>query len=378
MTPEAINLFSPTYRKHEILSEIEQCLDRGWTGLGYKTLEFEQAWKEYAGFAHAHFVNSATAGLELALDVLGKDSTFEIITSPLTFVATNHSILRSERGMPHFVDVDHYLCLDPDEVEAAINERTRAVLFVGLGGNTGSLRKIIDICKRRQVALILDAAHMAGTRWRGGGHVGTEADATVFSFHSVKNLPTADSGAVCFKRADHDALARQLSWHGIDKDTYTRSQPVAAQAYRWRYDVPEVGMKGHGNSIMAAMALVGLRYLDHDNAYRRQLATWYDEQLPESVRFVPMSVDCESSRHLYQIRVKNRDAVLSALNAAGIFPGVHYELSTTYPMYANTFYAETPRARAAADELISLPMHMKLTRKDVDRIAAEVARATRG
>ena len=135
--------------------------EKGWTGLGYKTGEFEEAWKNYTGLPHAHFVNSGTAGLHLALKLLkergGWQEGDEVISTPLTFVSTNHVILY-ERLTPVFADVDEYLCLDPASVASRISARTRAVCFVGMGGNIGRYREVLEICRARGLALILDGA----------------------------------------------------------------------------------------------------------------------------------------------------------------------------------------------------------------------------
>jgi dTDP-4-amino-4,6-dideoxygalactose transaminase len=191
---------------------------------------------------------------------------------------------------------------------------------------------------------------------------------SIFSFHSVKNLPTADGGMICFADAALDAEARKASWLGINKDTYTRMGD--AGTYKWLYDVEFEGWKYHGNSVMAAMGLVGLRYLDQDNAYRRQLATWYDDLLgsQKEVSPVPIGHGCEPSRHLYPIQVDARDELMVFLNAAKIYPGVHYRINTDYPMYR---YAQgtCPNAEKASRRLISLPLHLKMTRADVERVA---------
>jgi len=367
---DPIHLFRPQYRTEEVLAEIRECLERGWTGLGYKTLEIEQAWCRYTGLHHAHFVASATAGLQLALRVLGERDGWklgdEVITTALTFVSTNHVILH-EGLVPVFADVDEYLCLDPASVEERITPRTRAVMFVGMGGNSGRLSEVAGLCRSRGLRLILDAAHMAGTRVD-GRHVGGEADAAVFSFHAVKNVPTADSGMVCFTDGDLDAQVRQWSWLGIDKDTYTRTHSQAA--YRWMYDVPHVGFKAHGNSVMAAMALVALKYMGEDNVVRRKIAEWYEELLVDirGVATVAVPAGCESSRHLFQVLVDDRDRVMVELNKREIYPGVHYRLNTDYPMYRGR-PGPTPRAAGAAARVISLPMHLGLDRRDVERVA---------
>lgn len=364
-----IQLFNPKFRIDECLQEIRECLEKGWTGLGYKTLEFEDAWKAYSGHPNAHFLSSNTVGLHLALHVFkteyGWDDDAEVITTPLTFVSTNHAILYA--GLkPVFADVDDYLCLDPSSVLKRITPKTKAILFVGMGGNIGQYEKILKICHKRKIKLVLDAAHMAGTRLH-GSHVGPEADVTVYSFQAVKNLPTADSGMICFKDKHLDERVRKLAWLGINKDTYART--ASQGAYKWMYEVEELGFKYHGNSIMAGMGLVGLRYLDQDNAYRRQLAIWYRQHLEgtEGIQLVAHAPECESSTHLFQIRVQNRDTVMLALNKSDIFPGVHYRDNTEYRMYS---YAQgsCPKAALASAEVISLPMHMGITAADVKSI----------
>lgn len=366
---DPIQLFVPAFRVDEILAGIRECLEKGWTGLGFKTVEFEEAWKRYTGLPGAHLLNSATAGLHLAVRLLKEADGWrdgdEVVSTPLTFVSTNHAILY-ERLRPVFADVDEYLCLDPQSVADRIGSRTRAVVFVGMGGNTGRLDAVARLCRARGLRLILDASHMAGTRWD-GRHVGAEGDVAVFSFHAVKNLPTADAGMICFADPALDREVRKWTWLGIDRDTYART--VGPGAYKWYYDVEHEGFKYHGNSIMAVMGLVALRYLDHDNAYRRQAATWYDELLGDKMERVPVAPGCEPSRHLYQVLVDHRDQVMLALNGHGIYPGVHYRDNTVYRMYADG-QGSCPRARDASNRLISLPLHMRLTHADVRRVSA--------
>jgi len=367
-----LHVLKPFYRVDEVLEEIRPCLESGWTGPGEKTLEFEQAWRDYTGLEYAHMVNSATAGLIVALRTLAKIDGWgfgsEIITTPLTFVSTNHAILQ-QGFKPVFADVDQYLCLDPADVERRITSQTRAVMFVGIGGSTGNLREMAALCKRHGLRLILDAAHMAGTRLD-GAHVGAEADVAVFSFQAVKNLPTADSGMICFRDEVFAADARRWTWLGINKDTYTRTEKGGR--YAWEYDVDRVGYKCHGNAIMAAMGLVALRHLDEDNAQRREIAKWYDEFLNYSTLLrVPQPRGCESSRHLYQVRSLDREGLLPKLHEAGIYPGVHYGLNTQYSMYRKD-NAPCAVAVLAGSELISMPMHLGITQADVERIAKVV------
>lgn len=365
----AQQLFVPTYRIDECLKEIRECLELGWTGLGYKTVEFEEAWKGYTGYDNAHFLNSATAGLHLAVKILKDRLNWregdEVISTPLTFISTNHAILYEGLNVV-FADVDEYLCLDPTDVKKKITPKTRAILFVGFAGNSGQYDKIKRICQENQLALIVDAAHMAGTSIDGKRHI-SGADAAIYSFQAVKNLPTADSGMICFANHQDDARARKLSWLGISKDTYSRTN--SKSVYKWRYDVEDVGYKYHGNSVMAAIGLVQLRYLDEDNEYRRKLCRLYEKLLRsiDSVDTIRVPDQCISSSHIFPILTDQRDELMFALNGAGIFPGVHYQDNTLYPMYS---YAKgtCPKASSCSNRIVSLPLHLRLEVSDIKYI----------
>ncbi len=368
----AIQVLKPKFHVDECLTEIRECLELGWTGMGFKTIEFENQWKNYTGHQHAHFLNSATVGLHLAVEILKKENGWnegdEIITTPITFVSTNHAILY-EKLVPRFADVDEYLCLNPRDVEKKINSKTRAVMFVGYGGRVGRLKEIIELCKKFGLKLILDAAHMSGTKvdgvcpgtWEG-------VDVAVYSYQAVKNLPTADSGMICFKDAKHDEICRKLTWLGINKDTYARTGNQGT--YKWKYDVDYLGYKDHGNSIMAAIALVQLKYLDEDNIYRRELASVYDSLLSghKDIRIIDTPNKDEASFHIYEIEVNDRDGLLDKLAQNEVYAGVHYRDNTEYDMYAYD-HGTCPNAHRLSNRIITLPLHLHLTKEDIVSIA---------
>lgn len=372
----AIQVFKPKYRIEEVLNEIKECLEIGWTGLGFKTEKLEEKWKTYTNFNNAHFVASNTVGLQIALKVLKDVNKWqdkdEVITTPLTFVSSNHAILYNNLK-PIFADVDDQLCLDPKSVESLITRKTKAVMFVGIGGNIGQYKAIKELCDKHNLKLILDAAHMAGTKIN-NIHVGINADVAIFSFQSVKNMPTADGGMICFQNKDYDVLARKLSWLGINKDTFNRTNSKGS--YKWDYDVIDLGFKAHGNSVMASMGLVALKYLDEDNARRREICNLYDQWFLGEEKIIPIkhNSECESSRHLYQIKVPNRNEVMEYLNANEIYPGVHYKDNTQYEMYS---YAQgtCPNAHKSSEDVISLPLHMFLTNEDIKQVVKIVKKA---
>jgi dTDP-4-amino-4,6-dideoxygalactose transaminase len=373
-----IQLFKASFDVDACLAQVRECLEKGWTGMGFKTVEFEDAWKKYTGHKYAYYVNSSTAGLYMAVNTLkevcGWEDGDEIISTPLTFISTNHAIIRQNLKAV-FADIDDTLCLDPKSVEEHITDKTRAVMFVGFGGNTGRLEEIVKICKEHNLKLILDAAHMSGTRYVDGKIPGTngDADITVYSYQAVKNLPTGDSGMICTDDPELDAIFRKKAWLGINKDTYARTINKEG-TYKWKYDVEYVGDKYNGNAIMAGIALAQLPHLDKDNAYRRTLAQWYTNafaKYPDQIGLVKVPDDCISSRHLFQILVKDRDGLMMYLNSNEVYPGVHYVTNTEYRMYE---YAKgtCPNADFVSDHIISLPMHMGVTYDDVNYITGLV------
>lgn len=364
-----IPMFAPVYHIDECLDQIKQCLEKGWAGQGYKTIEFEEAWKKYTGFENAHLVITATAGLNLTIEILkdenGWNDEDEIISTPLTFVATNNAILKSNMKVV-FADVDETLCLDPVSVEKKITEKTRAIIFVGLGGNIGKYYDVVRICQKHNLKLVLDAAHMAGTKVN-GEIPGKEADAVVYSFHVTKNLTTADGGMVCFKNSRYDEVLRKLSWNGIDSSS---SPKRYNKHYKWKQNITKVADAYNGNSIMAAIGLAQLPFLDEENAYRRKVAKWYDEEFKdeEGITLVIVPENCQSARWIYQVLVDERDALMEYLNSKNIGCALHYLDNTEYPMYEEQ-NGICKNAMYASDHLVSLPCHLKITREDVKCVA---------
>jgi dTDP-4-amino-4,6-dideoxygalactose transaminase len=370
----SIQVLKPKFRVDECLDAVKECLEKGWTGMGFKTVEFEEEWKKYTGHPHAYFLNSNTVGLHLAVKVLKMENGWndgdEIISTPITFVSTNHAILYENLHVT-FADVDEYLSLDPLDVEKKINSKTRAIIFVGYGGRVGQLDKIIELCKKHNLKLIFDAAHMSGTRVNGvcpGTWDGI--DVAVYSYQAVKTLPTGDSGMICFAEEKLDQLARQLAWLGINKDTYARFNKGT---YTWKYDVDYVGYKYNGNAIMAAIALVQLKYLDEENVRRRQIVEMYNEGFKNNkkIKIIPANYADECGFHLYELAVPDREALLDYLASKDINCGVHYRDNTEYSMYR---YANgtCPYAHEISQHLITMPLHLWLSDEDVAKIIKEV------
>lgn len=371
----SIQVLKPRFHVEECLEMIRECLEKGWTGMGFKTVEFEEEWKRCTGHLYAYYLNSNTAGLHLAVKILklcnGWSDGDEIISTPITFISTNHAIMYENLHVT-FADVDEFLCLDPIDVEKKINSKTRAVIFVGYGGRVGQLDKIIEICKKHNLKLILDAAHMSGTTVNGiwpGTWDGV--DVAVYSFQAVKNLPTGDSGMICWRDAEADRITRQIAWCGINKDTYARS--MGGSSYLWNYSVDYVGYKYNGNAIMASIALVQLKYLKDDNERRREIVAKYSKAFNQiqDIKIVSAPFEDECSYHIYELVVPDREALLAYLAQNDIYGGVHYRDNTEYIMY-HYAHGTCPNAHEISKHLITLPLHLWMTDEDVERVISVI------
>ena len=369
-----IQVLKPKFHVEECLEEIRECLEKGWTGMGFKTVQFEEEWKKYTGHKYAYYLNSNTVGLHLAFRLLKMKYNWqdgdEVITTPITFVSTNLAILY-ENLTPVFADVDDYLCLDPEDVERKITKKTKCVIFVGYGGRVGQLKKIIEICKKHNLRLILDAAHMSGTRFE-GTFPGTwdGVDVAVYSYQAVKNLATGDSGCICWNDAELHELNKQLAWCGINKDTYARSNKGT---YAWKYDVDYIGYKYNGNAIMAGIALTQLKYLDEENQRRREIVRMYNEGFKNNprIKVVPANSPEECCYHLYELIVEDREKLLDDLSKVGINCGVHYRDNTEYKIFAFG-KGSCMHAHDISQHLITMPLHMWLTNEDIKFIIDSV------
>lgn len=361
-----IQVLKPKYRIKETLNEVKECLEIWWTWMWFKTVEFENAWKKYTNLKYAHFLNSATSWLHLAFDILKETNNWtnwdEVISTPFTFISTNHAI-KYVWLKPVFADIDDSLNLTPNSVISKITNKTKAIIFVWIWGNTANLLEIIEIAKKYKLKIILDAAHMAWSfiNWK---HVWFDVDVSVFSFQAVKNLPTADAWMICFNNEKLHKLAIKKSWLWINKDTFSRSNQWN---YKWDYNVEFLWYKYHWNSIMASLWLIWLKYLDEDNNYRRKLVEKYIKNLKWKVKIIKHENEEESSRHLFQIVVNNREKVIDHLTSKWIFPWVHYKINTEYDLYKTNNRFE--KAEFYSNHILSLPLHLDLTENDIDYIS---------
>ncbi len=356
-----IKLFHP-YIPEEFCDELKKVLSSGWIGNAGVTERFEKEFAKYVGAKYAVMTNSATSALNLAVEVTGIKEGDEVLTTPLTFVSTNHAILNAN-ATPVFVDVNTYsLNMDLDKAEQAITSKTKAIMAVHYAGNPMDIYALYAFAKKYNLKVIEDAAHACGANYDNHniGHFGL----TCFSFSSVKNLPVGDAGMITTNHGGQYHHIRSLLWMGIDKSTFDRSKAP----YKWEYDVNCVGYKYASNDIAACLASQGLKHLADWNGHRLDIANMYRERLPH-VTHLQMTPNSVSSNHLFVIKIDNRDRVYEKLLEAGIETGVHYKPNHHYRMYRLPEDAERLWATDLAySRILSLPMHLRLTEQHVDYI----------
>jgi len=363
-----ISVFKPSYNDKEIRA-VTEVLKSGWIGLGPKTAEFEEKFADYIGVKYAVAVNSCTAALHLALIALGAKG-LEVITTPMTFISTNHAILYSG-GKPVFADIyPDTLNINPESISTAVTPATKAIIVVHYGGHPCDMDVINEIARNHNLFVIEDAAHGCGGEYR-SRKIGSLGDIGCFSFHAVKNLATGDGGMITTNNRDIYKRLQKLRWMGISKDTWQRDH--ANIGYSWYYDVEEVGYKCHMNDITAALGIVQLKKLNNMNDKRRAIATRYDEGFAD-VDWIetPVVMDyAKTARHNYVIKVDNRNALNAFLKDKGISTGVHYIPSNHYRMYKNC-RGETPVCEKVWTRLLTLPLFPDLTDSEIDMIVGTI------
>ncbi|WP_370600761.1 UDP-4-amino-4-deoxy-L-arabinose aminotransferase [Pseudomonas nitroreducens] len=364
----------------EEIRAVNEVLRSGWITTGPRNQELEQRFAQSIGCKHAVALASATGGMHIALLALGIGPGDEVITPSQTWVSTANMICLLG-ATPVFVDVDRdTLMTDAARIEAAITPRTRAIIPVHYAGAAADMDPINALAQRHGIAVIEDAAHAAGTRYRGRpvGQTGT----AIFSFHAIKNMTCAE-GAMFV--TDDDALAdrvRMLKFHGLGVDAYDR----LTHGRKPQAQVIEPGFKYNLSDINAAIALVQLGRLEAINARRAELAAAYQERLA-GLPVEPLALPDYPQHHawhLYILRIDaercgiDRDGFMQALQQRGIGSGIHFIGSHLHSYYRQRFPdVSLPNTEWNSARLCSIPLFPDMTTGDLDRVVEAIETITR-
>ncbi len=354
--------------KAEILKGLSEIFDLGYIGLGPKTKKFEKKFAKYIGTKYAVALNSATAALHLACLTLGIQKGDEVIVPAMTFVSTGLAPLYCN-AKPIFSDIEEdTLCIDPKNIEKKITKRTKAIIAVHYGGHACEMNGILKLAKKHKLYVIEDAAHACGARYK-GKMLGSVGKIGCFSFHAVKNLPTADGGMITTNDKKIYQKLLKLRWVGIDKDTWARS----GKKYSWRYYVDELGFKYHMNDVTAVIGLSQLKVLNKHNLIRRRCAKKYNQAFKDLkwIETPPEKDYAYSSCHNYVIKTKKRDELNKYLASKGVSTGVHYEPISHYKVFGER-KGNLPVTEKVWKNLLTLPLYPDLSEKDFKKIVEEV------
>ena len=368
----------------EEIAEVVDTLRSGWVTTGPKAKRFEQ---DFAAFLDAPgleaiAVNSATAGLHLALEALGIGPGDEVITTTHTFTATAE-VVRYLGADVVLVDVDPAtLNLDPALVEAAITPRTKALVPVHYAGLAADMPALLEIARRHGLKVVEDAAHALPAS-RGGALVGTLAsDATVFSFYANKTITTGEGGMVVVRDPAVAARIRVMRLHGISRDAFDR---FTAKTPSWYYEIVAPGFKYNLTDIAAALGIHQLRRAHDFQRRRAAIAARYDEAFA-GLPLVRPARPAEGELHawhLYVLRLADaaplgRDAFIERLFALGIGVSVHYIPLHLHPYWRERYglqAAQFPHSQHAYERMLSLPIYTRMGDADVERVADAVRQA---
>ena len=384
--------FSPPDITEEEIQEVANAMRSGWITTGPRTKELERQVAAFCNNTNAVCLNSATAALEMTLRVLGIGPGDEVITSAYTYTASASVVSHVGAKLVLVDTAENSLEMDYAALEAAITERTKAVIPVDLAGVPCDYDSLFAIVERQKdkffprnkiqraigrVAVLADGAHAFGASYK-GKKIGSVADFTSFSFHAVKNFTTAEGGAALWNSidgiADEDIYKEYqlLSLHGQNKDALAKTKLGA-----WEYDIKGTYFKCNMTDILAAVGLIQMKRYPGMLARRREIIGRYDAGLQD----LPVEVlrhyteEYESSGHLYLVRLNGKDAeyrnsFIEKMAERGVATNVHYKPLPMHTAYKAMGFAikDYPHAYAMYENEITLPLHTRLSDEDVDYI----------
>jgi dTDP-4-amino-4,6-dideoxygalactose transaminase len=378
-TPSFLPFALPDIGEEEI-AEVVDSLRSGWITTGPKARRFEQDFAAFIGEGvHAVAVNSATAGLHLALEAIGLGSGDEVLVPTHTFTATAE-VVRYFGAEPVLVDIDpQTYCIDPELAARAVTPRTRAILPVHYAGLSCAMDEIFALARRHDLRVIEDAAHAFPTTYRGRVIGSLQSSATVFSFYATKTIATGEGGMVVTRDAKLAARCNVMRLHGIDRDAFDRYRSKQAA---WYYEVVAPGFKYNLTDLAAALGIQQLRKANAFLERRTHIAQRYREELARLPLLQPPGAPAGDSHawHLYVVRLApeagvTRDEFIEGLYRRGIGCSVHYVPLHLQPYWRDRYRltpAQFPVSQALYESCVSLPIYTRMSDADQDRVIAAI------
>jgi dTDP-4-amino-4,6-dideoxygalactose transaminase len=371
-SPEFIPFTRPSFNQ-ETIDAVAEVLRSGWVTSGPKLAEFESTLSEYFGGRPVRCFANGTATMKIALQVAGIGEGDEVITTPISWVATSNVIL-SVGAKPVFVDIDPVTRnIDLDKVASAITSKTKAIMPVYLAGLPVDMDKLYSLAKQHQLRVIEDAAQAFGSQWQ-GKKIGSFGDLVSFSFQANKNLTTIEGGCLVLNNSDEAKLAEKFRLQGLT---------------RQGMDGMDVDVLGGKDNLTDVNAVIGLQQLKQLPAYqtrRTALARQYFDSIRAEIKStgldlqleLPVENFTESNWHMFQVVLPleqlncDRAQIMAELKELGIGTGVHYPAITGFTLYKNLGYqtSSTPVAERIGKSILTLPLFPGMKDQDIARIAS--------
>ena len=364
----------------EEIERVVNCMQSGWLTTGPATKEFEQNFSTYLGTdPQTVSVNSATSGLLLAMEALGIGAGDEVITTPYTFSSTAMMVVQLG-AKPVFVDVDPVtLNIDVTKIEAAITERTKAILPVHFAGLSCDLQVIRAIADRHGLKVIDDAAHALPTRYRGQLIGATPyVDATVFSFYATKTITTGEGGMIATASKEVAERCRIMRLHGISRDAFDR---YISPEVKWYYEIVAAGYKCNLTDIASSIGIEQLKKSDRFQQRREEISNIYRAAFKDLPVILPATAPEGDMHawHLFTLRLRDdaplsRDEFIARMHKEfQIGCSVHFIPLHLHPFWRDSFHLKAddyPCAVDAYQRVVSLPIYTKMSSKEVDAVVA--------
>jgi len=362
------------------INEVVDSLRSGWLTTGPKTKRFEEDFAIFMGEGiQAVAVNSATAGLHLALEAIGIEAGDEVITSPYTFTATAE-VVRYLGADPIFVDIDpNTLNMDVQQIRAVITRKTKAIIPVHIAGLACDMQGIMDIAAEYNLRIIEDAAHSLPTVYNGNLIGSLATDATVFSFYATKTLSTGEGGMIVTRNKEIADRCRVMRLHGISRDAFDR---YTSKKPSWYYEVIAPGFKYNMTDLAASLGIHQLHKLVSMRAKREAIAERYDRAFRDLPLILPAKAltNDQHAWHLYVIRLRDearisRDNFIAEMFNRKIGCSVHFVPLHLHPYWRDTYHLNPeyfPAAYAAYQRAISLPIYSRMSDHDQERVIQAV------